>query len=188
MQYPTQRMVNMEIKKEEETKEISHEKGDDDAATAAVAEEKMKLSVDEVIEKYVGSFGLSQMLQVVLVSFSWVFDSQNTLVTIFTDAQPSGWRCKTSAINASLSPSWCMNDTAGGGGNEGQLAGHVCGLAAGSWEWTGGNSATTIAEWDLICHRKFLAAIPTSLFFIGSIFGNQLFLPLKTKIFNQSIF
>ncbi|KAK5778133.1 hypothetical protein PVK06_046100 [Gossypium arboreum] len=165
MQYPTQRMVDMEIKKEEETKEI------DDTATAAVAEEKMKLSVDEVIEKYVGSFGLSQLLQVVLVSFSWVFDSQNTLVTIFTDAQPSGWRCKTSAINASLSSSWCMNDTAGGGGNEGQLSGHVCGLAAGSWEWIGGNSATTIAEWDLICHRKFLAAIPTSLFFIGSILG-----------------
>ncbi|TYG91987.1 hypothetical protein ES288_A12G307300v1 [Gossypium darwinii] len=155
----------MEIKKEEETKEI------DDTATAAVAEEKMKLSVDEVIEKYVGSFGLSQLLQVVLVSFSWVFDSQNTLVTIFTDAQPSGWRCKTSAINASLSSSWCMNDTAGGGGNEGQLSGHVFGLAAGSWEWIGGNSATTIAEWDLICHRKFLAAIPTSLFFIGSILG-----------------
>ncbi|KAG8476175.1 hypothetical protein CXB51_033118 [Gossypium anomalum] len=173
MQYPTQRMVNMEIKKEEETNEISHEKGDDDTATAAVAEEKMELSVDEVIEKYVGSFGLSQMLQVVLVSFSWVFDSQNTLVTIFTDAQPSGWRCKTSAINASLSSSWCMNDTAGGGGDEGQLAGHVCGLAAASWEWIGGHSATTIAEWDLICHRKFLAAIPTSLFFIGSIFGRK---------------
>ncbi|MBA0806513.1 hypothetical protein Gohar_005964, partial [Gossypium harknessii] len=54
----------------------------------------------------------------------------------------------------------------GGGGNKGQSAGHVCGLAAGSWEWIGGNSASTIAEWYLICHRKFLAAIPTSLFFI----------------------
>ncbi|MFQ6638204.1 hypothetical protein Gotur_012528 [Gossypium turneri] len=84
-----------------------------------------------------------------LVSFAWVFDSQNTFVTIFTDAQPSVVV----------------------GGNKGQSAGHVCGLPAGSWEWIGGNSASTIAEWYLICHRKFLAAIPTSLFFIGSIIG-----------------
>ncbi|TYG43177.1 hypothetical protein ES288_D12G316700v1 [Gossypium darwinii] len=134
-------------------------------------EENMELNVDEVIERYVGSFGLPQLLQVMLVSFAWVFDSQNTLVTIFTDAQPSSWRCKTSA-DPSLSSSWCMNNTASGGdGNKGQSASHVCGLAAGSWEWIGGNSASTIAEWYLICHRKFLAAIPTSLFFIGSIIG-----------------
>ncbi|TYI53277.1 hypothetical protein E1A91_D12G308200v1 [Gossypium mustelinum] len=144
---------------------------EEETTTEVLNEEKMELNVDEIIERYVGSFGLPQLLQVVLVSFAWVFDSQNTLVTIFTDAQPSGWRCKTSA-DPSLSSSWCMNNTAsGGGGNKGQSAGHVCGLAAGSWEWIGGNSATTIAEWDLICHRKFLAAIPTSLFFIGSIFG-----------------
>ncbi|KAL4271561.1 hypothetical protein GQ457_13G006270 [Hibiscus cannabinus] len=86
---------------------------------------------------------------------------------MFTDAQPSEWRCK-SLENASISSSWCMNNT--GSGSKAQPS-HVCGLAAGNWEWVGGNTTSTVAEWNLICDHKFLAAIPTSLFFIGTILG-----------------
>ncbi|KAE8709646.1 Organic cation/carnitine transporter 1 [Hibiscus syriacus] len=56
------------------------------------------------------------------------------------------------------------------GGSKGQ-PGQVCELAAGTWEWVGGNTTSTIAEWNLICHRRFLAAIPASLFFLGTILG-----------------
>ncbi|KAK6276356.1 hypothetical protein POUND7_006065 [Theobroma cacao] len=49
--------------------------------------------------------------------------------------------------------------------------GPVSGLAAGTWEWIGGNTTSTIAEWGLVCDRKFLAALPASLFFVGSILG-----------------
>ncbi|KAK8599639.1 hypothetical protein V6N13_077551 [Hibiscus sabdariffa] len=142
------------------------------AAAAAVAEGKLELSVDDVMDRYMGSLGLSQLLHVLLVSFAWVFDAQSTLVTIFSDAQPSAWRCKTldhHHTNASISsPSWCTDNTSNGRNAQ---PNHVCGLAAGTWEWVGGNTTSTIAEWNLICHRKFFAAIPTSLFFIGTIFG-----------------
>ena len=158
------------MEKEEEAQELVHEKGNNPL------EAKLELTVDEVVEKYVGSFGFSQLLHVLLVSLAWIFDSQNTLITIFTDAQPAAWRCKTldpksnyyTSNNASISSSLCMSKTSTG--NKGQFD-RVCGMAAGTWEWIGGNTTSTIAEWGLICDRKFLAAVPASLFFIGSIFG-----------------
>jgi OCT family organic cation transporter-like MFS transporter 4/5 len=53
----------------------------------------------------------------------------------------------------------------------------VCGLTPGTWEWVGGHESSIVAEWGLICDRRFLAAIPASLFFIGSLFGNELHVP-----------
>ncbi|KAJ8443272.1 hypothetical protein Cgig2_010167 [Carnegiea gigantea] len=119
---------------------------------------KFEHTVDEVIENYVGSLGLSQIIQVVLVSFAWVFDAQSTLVTIFSDAEPD-WRCKGSV--------GMCNGRPGGKGSS------VCGLEPGAWEWVGGHKSTTIAEWGLICDHKFLAAIPASAFFIGSLIARS---------------
>ncbi|KAK6148200.1 hypothetical protein DH2020_019112 [Rehmannia glutinosa] len=121
---------------------------------------KLQLTVDEVVEDYVGSFGFSQLLQVLLVSLARIFDSQCTLVTIFTDAQPQSWRC--------IGPE-CGG--AGGGGN----GASVCGLKPGTWEWSGGNTSSTIAEWGLVCDRRFLAALPTSVYFLGSLIGSAVF-------------
>ncbi|KAK8706534.1 hypothetical protein V6N13_050095 [Hibiscus sabdariffa] len=135
---------------------------------AAATERTREISVDDVMDR---SLGIFQLIHVLLASFAWVFDAQNTLVTMFTDAQPSEWRCR-SLENASISSSWCMNNT--GSGSKAQPS-HVCGLAAGTWEWVGGNTTSTVAEWNLICDHKFLAAIPTSLFFIGTILGCVLY-------------
>ncbi|KAJ0048643.1 hypothetical protein Pint_16766 [Pistacia integerrima] len=57
-------------------------------------------------------------------------------------------------------------------------AASVCGLAPGTWEWIGGKTSSTIAEWSLICDRKFLPAIPASLFFLRLSFGICFFWPL----------
>ncbi|OWM82965.1 organic cation/carnitine transporter 1-like [Punica granatum] len=120
----------------------------------------LELTVDEVVEDYVGSFGVSQFIHVFLVSLAWIFDSQSTLVTIFTDAQPKAWRCKIP-----------NND----GACSGNGVGPVCGLRPGTWEWVGGNASSVIAEWGLICDRKLLAATPASLFFIGSLLGSAVY-------------
>ncbi|KAK8648085.1 hypothetical protein V6N13_128847 [Hibiscus sabdariffa] len=88
---------------------------------------------------------------------------------MFTDAQPSEWRCK-SLNNASISSSWRMNNV--GSGRKGQPS-HICGSTARTWEWVGGNTTSTVAEWNLICDHNFLAVIHTSLFFIGTILRNQ---------------
>ncbi|KAF8407488.1 hypothetical protein HHK36_006622 [Tetracentron sinense] len=127
---------------------------------AEAAATKLELTVDEIIEEYVGSFGFSQMVQVFLVSLAWIFDSQNTLVTIFSDAQPS-WSCKGGG-------SWCAK----GGLSESKS---VCGLPSGTWEWIGGNSSSTIAEWGLVCDHKFVAGLPASLFFLGSLMGSAFY-------------
>lgn len=175
---------------EEEQELISLQEGNTISAAekggTEVAACKLELTVDEVVEDYIGSFGFSQLLHVLLVSFAWIFDSQNTLATIFSDAQPSAWRCKTSSSSyvnivlngsssissSSFSSSFCLENN----GGKGNVDGSVCGLAAGTWEWVGGNTSSTIAEWNLICDRKFFPAIPASLFFLGSLLGNSCFL------------
>ncbi|KAB5524241.1 hypothetical protein DKX38_021990 [Salix brachista] len=47
---------------------------------ASPAARTLELTVEAVVEEYIGSFGWSQFLHVLLVSIVWVFDSQNTLV------------------------------------------------------------------------------------------------------------
>ncbi|KAG5229689.1 organic cation/carnitine transporter [Salix suchowensis] len=131
---------------------------------ASPAARNLELTVEAVVEEYVGSFGWSQFLHVLLVSIVWVFDSQNTLVTIFSDAQPKSWRC----INNSSS-SLCMSSSSRGDVSS------VCGLKPGTWEWVGGHESSIVAEWGLVCDRRFLAAVPASMFFIGSLLGSAFF-------------
>ncbi|KAJ0969204.1 hypothetical protein J5N97_022081 [Dioscorea zingiberensis] len=126
------------------------ENGDEEGG--GPTETTVDLTVNEIIEQHVGSFGLSQFLQVFLVSLAWMFDAQSTLVTIFTDAQPA-WKCKVASSSCSSSTS-------------------LCGLEPGRWEWIGGYKTSTVAEWNLICSHKFIASVPSSMFFIGSIFGS----------------
>lgn len=124
----------------------------------------LELTVNEIIEQHVGSFGLSQLLQVFLVSLAWVFDAHNTLVTVFTDSQPA-WKCKVAASSS------CS------------LSAGMCGLAPGTWDWVGGHKSSTIAEWGLICGHKFRAGVPASMYFIGSLFGMFFF----SSIFNHQL-
>jgi hypothetical protein len=49
-------------------------------------------SLGSTIEKCIGEFNWSQFLQGVLISLSWLFDAQQTFITVFTDAMPS-WHC-----------------------------------------------------------------------------------------------
>ncbi|KAL0318675.1 UNVERIFIED_CONTAM: Organic cation/carnitine transporter 1 [Sesamum angustifolium] len=90
---------------------------------------KLQLTVDEVVEEYVGSFGFSQLLQVFLVSLAWIFDAHSTLVTIFTDAQPETWRC--------IAPD-CGGTSGQSGGGGGDAS--VCRLKPGTWEWSDGSA------------------------------------------------
>ncbi|KAJ0968891.1 hypothetical protein J5N97_021768 [Dioscorea zingiberensis] len=117
-------------------------------------ETKVELTVNEIIEQYVGSFGMSQILQVFLVTLAWVFDAQNTLVTIFTDAQPA-WKCKVPSFSCFSSSNISL-----------------CDLEPDTWDWIGDHKTSTVAEWDLICSHKFRAGLPSSMFFIGSLFGS----------------
>ncbi|MCD9560172.1 hypothetical protein HAX54_018657 [Datura stramonium] len=46
---------------------------------------KASKTLDETIEMCIGEFGWAQLLQATLVSLSWVFDAQQTFISVFTD-------------------------------------------------------------------------------------------------------
>ncbi|KAG2321820.1 hypothetical protein Bca52824_015033 [Brassica carinata] len=128
------------------------EKGE--ATTSQQSNNGYALTVDEVIEQHIGALGFAQIMHALLVSIAWTFDAQTTLVSIFSDAQPAARLLATGAIV------------------EGSL---MCGMSTGEWEWVGGKSDTIVSEWDLICQHKFLVALPSTLFFIGSLFGSGVY-------------
>ncbi|KAI9116478.1 hypothetical protein K1719_012645 [Acacia pycnantha] len=45
-------------------------------------------SLGSTVEHCLSEFNISQFLQALLVSFAWIFDAQQTFITVFTDAQP----------------------------------------------------------------------------------------------------
>ncbi|URD97045.1 Sugar transporter [Musa troglodytarum] len=135
---------------------------------------RLELTVEEAIEEHVGSLGFAQLVHVFLVSLAWMFDAQNTLITIFSDAQPA-WRCTPSSSSSSSSSGSSSSSSDG-----------MCGLDRGAWEWVGGNKTSTIAEWGLVCDRRFRAGIPASFFFLGSAVHGRLadsYLGCKKTVF-----
>ncbi|XP_009627799.1 organic cation/carnitine transporter 3-like [Nicotiana tomentosiformis] len=46
---------------------------------------KKAITLDETIESCIGEFGWAQFLQSILISLSWVFDAQQTFISVFTD-------------------------------------------------------------------------------------------------------
>ncbi|OIT38221.1 PREDICTED: organic cation/carnitine transporter 3-like [Nicotiana attenuata] len=46
---------------------------------------KKATTLDETIESCIGEFGWAQFIQSILVSLSWVFDAQQTFISVFTD-------------------------------------------------------------------------------------------------------
>ncbi|XVF33806.1 hypothetical protein REPUB_Repub18cG0002700 [Reevesia pubescens] len=56
------------------------------------AQPKQPRSLDEMIERCIGDFSWSQFSEAIFVSFAWVFDAQQTFISVFTDAEPS-WHC-----------------------------------------------------------------------------------------------
>lgn len=63
-------------------------------------EEKVEVSLEDIIDEYVGGFGYAQLIHVFLVSLAWFFDAQHTLVTIFADKQPG--------VVLIINPKFCM--------------------------------------------------------------------------------
>ena len=58
------------------------------------------LSVDDMLVKWVGEFGLAQLAHFVAVSFAWAFEGLHTFVMVFADHQPA-WQCRQPALLSS---------------------------------------------------------------------------------------
>ncbi|KAJ4827744.1 hypothetical protein Tsubulata_041042, partial [Turnera subulata] len=111
-------------------------------------------SLDETIEQCIGELGLAQLFQAILVSFAWFFDSQQTFISVFTDAEPK-WHCTylpdSQACNAAVSD--------------------ICQLPSNSWAWNEPIHTSIISEWGLQCASSLVKGLPASSFFIGCLVG-----------------
>ncbi|KAL4338508.1 hypothetical protein AHAS_Ahas12G0217200 [Arachis hypogaea] len=112
-------------------------------------------SINSVVEECIGELNWTQLFQVVLVSFAWFFDGQQTFITIFTDAQPS-WHCTTNQDG-------CESSTT--------KSATMCNLPNDTWSWDEPIKTSIISEWDLECVGSFITGLPASMFFVGSLIG-----------------
>ncbi|GLJ54603.1 hypothetical protein SUGI_1173020 [Cryptomeria japonica] len=119
-------------------------------------EEQIKLTIDEMLQKWTGEFGCWQMRHFVLTSLAWTLEALHTMVMIFADRQPP-WQCKDS-VGSSCSP-----------------ASSVCSMADAFWEWVQGPGVSTVSEWGLICGDKYKVGVVQSAFFLGCLAGAGIF-------------
>ncbi|KAK8651679.1 hypothetical protein V6N13_141267 [Hibiscus sabdariffa] len=111
---------------------------------------RLPRSLDETIERCIGGFGWFQIFQAILVSFAWVFDTQQAFISVFTDAQPT-WHCTDESVCNSFS--------------------HICQLPKSAWSWDWPAHTSIISEWGHECSTSFITGLPASSFFMGCLFG-----------------
>ncbi|KFK42341.1 hypothetical protein AALP_AA2G243700 [Arabis alpina] len=112
-------------------------------------------SLDDTIETYIGTFGWAQFLQAALVSFSGVFDAQQTFISVFTDFEPT-WHCTGRSEPGSI----CH-----------EAVSNICILPKTAWSWDFSPHVSVISEWNLQCAGSFVKGLPESSFFVGCLFG-----------------
>ncbi|KAL9244256.1 hypothetical protein vseg_018053 [Gypsophila vaccaria] len=106
------------------------------------------MSVEEMIESSIGRMTWGQILQAILASIPAVFDNQQTLISIFTDAQPA-WHCNNTSS--------CNSES------------NICTLPRKDWDWVGNKYSTVISDWDLECASSFVKGLPATSYFLGCL-------------------
>ncbi|KAF3974835.1 hypothetical protein CMV_001881 [Castanea mollissima] len=113
--------------------------------------EKHRPSLDSTIERCIGVFGWAQFFQTLLVSLAWLFDAQQTFISVFTDAYPT-WHCTTYQHGCDSVSS-------------------ICYLPKNSWAWDWPSYTSIISEWKLECSSSIITGLPASSFFMGCLVG-----------------
>lgn len=139
------------------------------AEKSAGEPEPQKLGIDDMLQKYCGEFGPYQLRHFILTSLAWALEAFHTMVMIFADREPD-WRC----VAGPLGRSGCE-----------AAAKTVCGLEPGSWEWVGGLSSSTVAQWGLVCGEKYKVGLVQALFFGGCMIG-ELYMSLSLLLITRT--
>ena len=128
--------------------------------------EKVLPSLDEFIEQSIGGFAWAQLLHAILVSLAWLFDGQQTFISIFTDAEPT-WHCN------HLSTEDCNSGS------------NICLLPKTAWEWDKPAYTFFISEWSLECVNSIIKGLPATSFFMGCLLGGFLLAPVADSSFGR---
>ncbi|KAL4597768.1 hypothetical protein ACB092_11G012900 [Castanea dentata] len=113
--------------------------------------EKHRPSLDSTIERCIGVFGWAQFFQTLLVSLAWLFDAQQTFISVFTDAYLT-WHCTTHQHGF-------------------DSVSNICYLPKHSWAWDWPSYTSIISEWKLECSSSIITGLPASSFFMGCLVG-----------------
>ncbi|KAI5075438.1 hypothetical protein GOP47_0009514 [Adiantum capillus-veneris] len=116
------------------------------------------LSIDDVLSRWAGEFGLAQFVHFSLASLAWTLEALQTMLMIFADKTPI-WACSASAsLAGTCSPSSTL-----------------CSLDPSLWNWVVSRHQSTVSEWGLICGEDYKIGLVQSAFFIGALLGAGLF-------------
>lgn len=110
-------------------------------------------SLDEIVEQGIGGFGWAQFVQAILVSLASLFDSQQSFISVYTEAEPT-WHC--------LNNTTCSS------------ASNICMFPKSSWAWDGNPTTTAltiISEGGLECSSTFIKGLPAASHFTGCLLG-----------------
>ncbi|XP_074307714.1 organic cation/carnitine transporter 3-like [Silene latifolia] len=108
------------------------------------------MSVEEVIEGSLGKMTWNQILQAVFACIPPIFDNQQTLISVFTDAQPAWYCTNTNILN-------CNSYS------------NICSLPRADWNWVANKNRTIISDWDLECASSFIKGLPATCYFVGCL-------------------
>ncbi|MCD7459709.1 hypothetical protein HAX54_041687 [Datura stramonium] len=110
-------------------------------------QKRCTISLDDTIEVCIRDFRWSQFVQVILVSLAWVFDTQQSFISVITDALPT-WHYTSCQINK-----------------------NICKLPKDKWRWDLPTCTSIVSDWSLECSSSVITDIPASSLFIGSLIG-----------------
>jgi len=107
------------------------------------------------------SLGPSQFIQALVVSLAWMFDAQQTFISVFADRSPN-WHC--------------INNTTMDYDSQCSSAKTFCDIPRRSWSWDEPSDVSTVSDWDLDCYGAAISVVgfPASAFFAGCIVGGFL--------------
>ncbi|KAH0735313.1 hypothetical protein KY285_011020 [Solanum tuberosum] len=129
-------------------------------------EKRCIISLDNTIEVCIGDFGWSQFVQAILVSLAWVFDAQQSFISVFTDALPT-WHC----INNNNSS--C------------QMYKNICDVPKDTWQFDLPTYTSVVSDWSLECSSSVITGLPASSFFIGCLVGGFVLCTLADSSFGR---
>ncbi|CAI5516346.1 unnamed protein product [Closterium sp. Naga37s-1] len=139
--------------------------------TEILAEETLAeelLTVDGVLQKYVGELGPCQIRHAVLVACAWSLEALFTFIIIFTERMPA-WHCTAPSC---FGKTLCQVDA------EQQLATwhhQASQRENATWQWSEPASVSVVSEWGLICGQQELLAWIDSGYFMGYCAGSCFF-------------
>ncbi|XP_015059965.1 organic cation/carnitine transporter 3-like [Solanum pennellii] len=128
-------------------------------------EKKCIISLDNTIEECIGDFGWSQFVQAILVSLAWVFDAQQSFISVFTDALPT-WHCTNNSSS-------CQVDK------------NICDVPKDTWQFDLPTYTSIVSDWSLECSSLVITGLPASSFFIGCLVGGFVLCTLADSSFGR---